>query len=1373
MMNFHKLYVLFFCTLCVFLSSFSQDDCILDGGIVLTPAPTPDPNFTGATTYPPETTVVMCFTVEEYNTPGTQNWMHGIVPLFGPGWDLSTLQPVGQPETQFWAGGEWIWVGDVVAGITGELISPPGWWFDSDGGGGDLDGDPSDNWGDGNNGPWEFCWEITTQSSPPAFNGSNLVVEILNFADSETGSWDNSDALDQCIDDPSFFIQGLELNAPTCDESFLTVVNPTCATEQNGGNAILTPSGLGPFDYLLFNLETGDVVDLWTNQPIDLPIIANNLNPAEYLFQVEDLGFPGGCASPVYFEILSPEQINVEFNIIDASCSDSSDGSIEITSIINENCINESLIPEEIDFTLCPSTEDPVCGCDFIQYFNACHAESFYGVTAYDLGPCPEVNPDYSITWFNNGITIDTDTLISDLFVGEYSVLIECVDNTSPVFGCFFDTLLLLESPPEFIYDFTVNNVSCFIDEDLNGVNDILDGFIEIELVGGTLPYSIALGLENGTILDSQNGSSVIFNNLGVGDYYFFPLDANGCLVFEQEVFFSVSEPEPLIIDSFVLSNYNGFEISCNSGQDGFINLNISGGTAPYSYSWSNNSSNQNLTNASAGTYSVIVTDQNNCSVELNNLVLNEPTELDFSATIQPVSCSGATDGSISVEISGAVPPYDFSWPDLDLNSLFVDNLPLGDYAFQVIDDNNCIYTDIFTVSTPNPIVISDDVTNISCFEANDGAIDISVTGGVPPYTYQWSNFDVNQDLSSLEPGEYEITVTDSEGCFETETYQIIEPDLLTVTALITDVACFGENTGSVVTNIEGGTPPFNESWSGGANPNNMFAATYELTITDFNGCLFTLPGVTINQPLSPLQIDAIITDVLPCNGDLTGVIEPFAEGGSEPYTFSINNNNFSGLGSGNYTVVVEDDNGCLTQEVFSINEPDPVSANLIVTDVSCFGLNDGQATVGPFGGTPPYTVIWTEFLSNELVDNTNLSPGDYSVFIEDALGCSYNEFFIVGEPLSNQLEIISNETPSCLNPFNISVESANGGTGLWSGTGPGNITFSDSMGFSTTVIVTEFGLYTISYVDGCGEEVSVNIEMNSVQPDAFATPALVYCDFQTTLQATSESNEGYWTLIDAPENTEINFVDGINSFNTEIIANGINSNNDCCYGDYLFSFTSCGSESFTSVSFEKEAPTFGVSTFQDCSLDGQIFILNPISFVDALINPGDWQCGTCLDDINNNGICDDNEWQETNDVIINYETPHEVSFTVPDYGLYDFRYFVCDTFYQKIVGFSCPLELPNVFTPNGDSQNDVFLSDDLIPGIHTNIDFLVFNRDGQIVHSQTNYDYQNTLWDGTTNESDNQQLSDGVYYYVLELFNTASKRQEYYSGYIHLFRGS
>ena len=153
----NKFYILFFLLFCSISLTYSQDDnCIVDAGVDLVPAPTPDPLFTGFSTYPAETTVQMCYTVDEYNTAGTQNWMHGIVPLFGPGWDISTLQPIGQPETQSPADGEWIWVGDVVAGITGELISGPGWFFDADSGGGALDGDPTDNWGDGNNGPWTF-----------------------------------------------------------------------------------------------------------------------------------------------------------------------------------------------------------------------------------------------------------------------------------------------------------------------------------------------------------------------------------------------------------------------------------------------------------------------------------------------------------------------------------------------------------------------------------------------------------------------------------------------------------------------------------------------------------------------------------------------------------------------------------------------------------------------------------------------------------------------------------------------------------------------------------------------------------------------------------------------------------------------------------------------------------------------------------------------------------------------------------------------------------------------------------------------------------------------------------------------------------------
>ena len=1370
-MKIYKLILTLFCIIFLLNFSSSQEECILDGGVVLIPAPTPDPNFTGAPTYPPETTVQMCFTVEEYNTPGTQNWMHGIVPLFGPGWDISTLQPVGQPETQFWAGGQWIWTGNVVAGITNELIAPPGWWFDADSGGGNLDGDPSNNWGDGNNGPWEFCWEITTQSSPPAFNGANLIVEILNFADSETGSWDSPGELEFCIDDPSFFIQPLELDAPTCDESFLTVVNPTCATEQNGGTAFLTPSGTGPFDYLLFSLETGDVIDQWNNQPIDVTVIANNLNPGGYLFQVVDLGFPGGCASPVNFDILIPEQFEVFYEVNDASCVDSSDGYIEINQIVNENCVDESLIPEEIDFSLCPSNPDPVCGCDFNEYFNACHAESFYGITLYDLGPCPDENSDFVVSWSGPNGFNSTNFDILDVPPAIYELSIECVDNTSPVFGCTYVADIEVSSPSQISNDFSISNVSCYVDLDSNGVNDISDGSINIELNGGSPPYTTNLESVDGSFSTTLSGSNLSFENLSAGDYFFSSFDTNNCLLPQQEVFFSIVEPSDLIVESFTVSDFNGFGTSCVSAQDGFINIEISGGTPPYDFLWSDNSTNQNLSNAPAGVYSVIVIDQNSCSTNLDNVVIEEPLPININAIVNPVSCSGFSDGSITVDISGATPPYDFNWLNLNSNNITISDLTVGNYTIEIIDDNSCVFEETFSVNTPNPISINEIVTNVSCFGSNDGSISVSASGGLPPYNFEWSNLELTQDITSLAPDTYSLVVTDSEGCFETLEVEIIEPEILSASPDVSDVLCFGDNTGSILSNITGGTPPYQETWSGGANPNALSAGFYDLTVTDSNGCILILDDIEVNEPQFPLQVDATVTDVFPCFGDETGVLAPSATGGTGNYSFSIlESPTFFGLSSGTYTVVVEDENGCSNFQIFNVNQPSSISAVIDVTNISCSGLDDGQVNVSPSGGTPPYSIVYNDLSNGGFVNNFDMSPGLYSVSIQDSFDCSYIDYFTIEEPQPNSMDITFNDNPSCLNDFEIFVTNSSGGSGFWSGTGPGSVSFSNQFGLNTIVSVTDYGTYIISYTDGCGEQVNQIVTMESVPPEIIS-PSIVFCDFEVNIQADSESSEGFWSVVDSPENTQVSFVDGNTSFNTNVLFNPVDLSQPCCYGDYVFSFTSCGSETFKNISLEKEAPTFGVSTFQDCSLDGQIFIINPISPSDALVDPGDWQSGKCIEDLNNNGICDDDEWVETNDVLIYYETPYEVGFTVPEFGQYEFRYFICDTFYRKIVGFSCPLQIPNTFTPNGDSQNDLFTVEGLIPGIHTNIDFVVFNRDGQIVHSKSNFDFQNMLWDGTTNTFDDSELVDGVYYYVLELFNTASQRQEYYNGYIHLFR--
>ena len=1366
-----KTYFIFIC-LIVSLCSYAQDDCIIDAGIEVTPAPQPDPFISGFSTFPASTIVQFCYTVDEYNTPGTQNWMHGIVPLFGPGWDLSTLQPVGQPESQFNEDGEWIWTGNITTGITGEFISEPGWWFDAASGGGALNGDPSDNWGDGNNGPWVFCWEITTNSCPPAFNEASLIVEITNYADSESGSWQNEAALNQCIDDPSYFLQGIQLDCPTCDESGLIVVNPSCSSvDETGGVVILTPEGIGPWNYLWFNLSTGELIE--QNLNVNLPVTLSGLDIGEYLISVEDLGFDGGCSAPVYFDILPPENIIMNFNVTDANCFDLNDGSISVTTLMNSNCINDDIISEDFnndgiidndDFS-CQSTYNPVCGCDFITYFNACQAENWFGLTNYDLGECPEENIGYEISWTSANSVIGSGQEITNLPFGQYQVFVESVDENSPVFGCVFDTTISVSSPDLFESIFNISDVSCFEDENpQDGINDQANGSISINLIGGNPNYNTFIGLLDGQILSSQSGSSVNFENLPAGDYFFSSSDEFGCLINGDEVFFSISEPSPLLLESSVISDYSGFGVTCNQGNDGFVNINVSGGTLPYSYSWSNSSSSQNISNLTSGTYSCIITDSNGCELIIDNLFVSEPDGVNIISTIVPVSCSGASDGSIFIEVSGAIPPYSYSWfssGGFSSNDSNIANVSTGEYILTIIDDNNCQFQEVFNVTTPNPVEITGTVEGISCFNANDGSVSVSVSGGNGSYNYEWfvdGNFLSNAtDITNLSPAIYEIIVTDDEGCFESSIFELIEPELLTANIEIFDVNCFGDNSGNVNTIISGGTPPYIENWSSGANPNSLFAGIYSVNILDANNCSLIINDIIITQPSNPLSLSADIVDVLPCNGYQTGSISPIATGGVEPYEFFISGGlSFNMLGADTYTITVQDGNGCLLESDFIVNEPSSVTADLNTLDVSCFGLSDGQAFASPSGGTPPYIISWSSFGNNLPVINNNLSEGVYVLSVEDNNGCLYNETFTISEPNSNNIVIDIITNPVCLDPFDVSVSGFTGGSGSWSALGPGTVSFSNQGNANTSVTVSEYGIYELIFTDACGEEEVSFFQMISLFPVASAVPSIVYCDFETTLQASSDADDGYWTLLDSPENTDVDFVNGINSFSTPIIATNNGGGDECCYGEYLFSFTSCGKEDIVSVTFEKEAPEFGVSTYQDCVLDAQIFIYNPLSFEEALINPGIWEAFG----------------ENASDVIINYSTPQEISFSVTQFGFYDFRYFICDTFYQHSVGFSCPLEIPNVFTPNGDSNNDLFLGKGLIPSVHSQINFTVYNNWGQTVHTQTNYDYQNNLWDGTTNTFENKELNDGVYYYVLELFNKASQRKERYSGYVHLFKG-
>ncbi len=223
--------------------------------------------------------------------------------------------------------------------------------------------------------------------------------------------------------------------------------------------------------------------------------------------------------------------------------------------------------------------------------------------------------------------------------------------------------------------------------------------------------------------------------------------------------------PPPILIQQ-TISSYNGFEVSCNQGNDGFIQLQVSGGCAPYQYAWSNNPANNspNANNLIAGNYTVVITDISGQSQSVN-ITLTSPTALTDASMMIPISCGGAIDGEIHLSATGGIAPYIYSTgPDLQ-------NLPPGNYNYSITDANNCVVDGSYLLINPNTISITGD-TYYSMYCGKAVSLDITANGGSGILNYQWNNIDfldcsTCEDPVATPPGsmQFVVTVNDENGC--------------------------------------------------------------------------------------------------------------------------------------------------------------------------------------------------------------------------------------------------------------------------------------------------------------------------------------------------------------------------------------------------------------------------------------------------------------------------------------------------------------------------------------------------------------------------------------------------------------------------------
>ena len=311
------------------------------------------------------------------------------------------------------------------------------------------------------------------------------------------------------------------------------------------------------------------------------------------------------------------------------------------------------------------------------------------------------------------------------------------------------------------------------------------------------------------------------------------------------------------------------------------------------------------------------------------------------------------------------------------------------------------------------PIILSSTTTNLSCSLANDGSINLSAIGGVSPLSYVWSNGSTTQDISNLSSGYYNVTVTDAVGQTESSTFYISEPSPIIITYSVNSTSQAGFSDGSIFTTVSGGTAPYSFSWQG---PNgysastqdiqNLIAGTYIFYVIDDNGCSELFSIVVEEGQLTPLQVNAVTSDI-DCFGNNNGSIDLTVSDGATPYSFIWNNGaiteDLSNLAAGTYTVVVNDAAGQSFTSSYTIIEPSEITATYSVTNVTTLGGNDGSIDLIASGGVPPYLYYWSTSPTQTTEDISNLIAGTYTVWIVDVNNCYIGVDIDVVEDLSNQ----------------------------------------------------------------------------------------------------------------------------------------------------------------------------------------------------------------------------------------------------------------------------------------------------------------------------------------------------------------------------------
>ena len=518
---------------------------------------------------------------------------------------------------------------------------------------------------------------------------------------------------------------------------------------------------------------------------------------------------------------------------------------------------------------------------------------------------------------------------------GAYNVLITNTEN-----GCTSTANVTVVQNP---------NVSAAASATLASCNGSNNGSVSVTPGGGngTYTYNWNTGANTATV-----------NNLGSGTYTVTVTDGENCTATATAI---VNQPEPIVV------NASATPQTANGSSDGTATAAPSGGTPGYTYNWSNSGNTATITGLLPGSYTVTVTDENDCTAVAVVNVNAFDCAVNATAQSTNVSCAGAADGTATIVVTSGLAPYTYSW-STGGNTGTIENLAPGSYTGTATDAANCPVEVIVQITEPNPLVVNASSTDASGPGANDGSATAGPNGGTSPYSYLWTTGDMTATITGLGAGTYTVTVTDANDCTAVQSVDVLAGNCgLLSDFIVENPSCNGLANGEATVLLTGGNGPFTYDWSSGgdgATETGLQAGSYAVSVTDANGCEIT-DSVTLEDPaLLSIQSDTVINTS--CVNSPEGSATVSSAGGSGIVSISWSDGQTGptaiNLPAGDIIATATDENGCIATISVTIDAVDQIPPVISADPV--------EVALGPTGNI----TLTPQNLGVQVIDNCAVS---------------------------------------------------------------------------------------------------------------------------------------------------------------------------------------------------------------------------------------------------------------------------------------------------------------------------------------------------------------------------------------------------------------